>query len=244
MQEIVYHTNFLLEENYWWFVARNFIVKSLIKKKCNISHGDIILDAGCGTGGFAKILANDYQMLCLDTSEIALDYCRKRGLEHLFLTTIDGFPKSNWNVQAVTMLDVIEHIDDDVKTVADVSSIISKNGYFIVTVPAYQWMWSQHDELHMHKRRYTKKTITNLLITNGFSIDYASYLNFFLFLPAVLKRLIGSKIHKTNEIQSPVDKLPAFLNSLFRNVFKLEAYLLPLIRFPFGLSVIVIARKI
>ncbi len=243
MQEIVYHTNYKLENSYWWFTARNAIVGRVIDKVCKgLRAGDELLDAGCGTGGFAGYIAQKFKVIGLDTSELALEYCRKRGLTNLYCTTLDGFPKDEWNVRIITMLDVVEHIEDDAGVVRQAYDILPSGGWFVAAVPAYQWLWSRHDEIHMHQRRYNRKKFVKLLAEAGFTIEYHSYFNFFLFLPAALKRLL-SKLFGEKEPPAPVDEVSPAVNRLFNSVFGFERRFMPALRFPFGVSFLAVAKK-
>ena len=243
MEEIVYHTNYKLEDNYWWFVARNRIVYDTFNKICELKKGDEVLDVGCGTGGFTKILSNRYEAIGLDSSELALEYCRKRGLENLYSLPLEDFPKEEWDVKAITMLDVIEHVEDDRKIVKEAFDILPKGGYLMATVPAYMWLWSGHDVMHMHYRRYKKSGIEKVLRDAGFNIEYSTYFNFFLLPAAALKRLAGKISNEKNDNRPPVDEVSPFIDKLFRNIFLLENKLLPGIRFPFGVSLMVIGKK-
>lgn len=244
MEEFIYHSQFKEEEHFWWFIVRNSIVLDCITKVTDLKEGSDFLDAGCGTGAFAKMIASKYNLIGLDTSEIALDYCRKRGLTNLYNCTLQDFPADQWNIKALTMLDVIEHIKEDQEVVNHAFNILPRDGYFITTVPAYQWLWSQHDVWHMHYRRYNMNNFTNLHIKAGFKIVYKTYFNSFLLIPAILKRYIDN-IRKSKSVG--VDNLsntPTILNSFFKSIFGIEKYLLPKINFPFGLSILVISKKI
>lgn len=241
MEEIVYHTNYELEDNYWWFVAKFKIVRTLIEKVCKLEDSANILDVGCGTGGFAAKISDKYEAMCLDTSDIALQYCKKRGLSNLFHMKLGDFPKDEHVIDAITMLDVIEHIDDDYEVIRDARSILREKGWLIVTVPAYMWLWSKHDEVHMHKRRYTKQKLNNIIQKAGFDIHFSSYFNTFLFPAAALKRIIG-KIVGENKSEQPVEPVSPMINKIFTKVFSSEASILPSIRFPFGVSIIAIAK--
>lgn len=241
MFENVYKVNFELEDKYWWFVARNRIVLKLTFNYTNLYKKCTVLDFGCGTGGFASLLNKHFDVIGIDTSPLAIEFCRKRGLNNLFLGSIDDFPANKFNLKGVFALDVVEHIDDDRTILRKLFSVLQKDGYLIITVPAFPWLWSNHDDLHMHKRRYTRSQLKQLLEETGFRIEYISYFNFFLFLPAVLKRLTIKD--KTVEETPPVDPVPNLLNKVFRCVFESEKFLLPYIRFPFGLSIIAIAKK-
>lgn len=244
MQEVVYHTNFKLEDNYWWFTARSMIVRKVFSAICKLPPDSTILDVGCGTGGFARDIMNEgYRVIGLDTSETALNYAKIRGIEELHQSTLDEFDPRDKKIDAVTILDVIEHIDDDKSITQELARILDKGKWIIATVPAYQWLWSSHDEVHMHYRRYTKNNFKNLLKNAGFEIEFASYYNTFLFLPAVMMR-IKEKIFKIRDKeQEPVEEVSFGLNKIFHSIFASERNFLPSISFPFGLSIIVVARK-
>jgi ubiquinone/menaquinone biosynthesis C-methylase UbiE len=242
MQEIVYHTNYKLEDNYWWFVARNKIIKELTQKYSNLKNGDTVLDVGCGTGGFAESISDIYNPVCMDTSPLALDYCRKRGLTDLHEGVLSDFPKEDYNINGVFMLDVIEHIENDKEVVEEVYDLLPAGGSFIASVPAYMWLWSRHDKMHMHYRRYTKSKFNEMLKAQGFKIVYSSYFNTFLFPPAVLKRFYDKITGEKGEYK-PVDDVSPAINKIFTKIFASEIPFLKFMRFPFGVSIVTIAVK-
>jgi len=244
MQEIVYHENYRLEETYWWFIARSAILLNAINKICKFDKSSNVIDAGCGTGGFAEKLSEITNVACLDTSEIALSYCQKRGLTDTHQCILADYPKGDKRIDGITLLDVVEHIDDDYGVIKDAFNILDNNGYIIVTVPAYQWLWCRHDEIHMHYRRYNKAQITNVIKSAGFKINYSSYFNTLLFLPAVGKRMLDKLTGADKTNNNPIEPVPDILNLLFTKIFMLEKFLLPFIKFPFGLSILVIAQKV
>lgn len=242
MREVVYHTNYELEDTYWWFVARNYIIKELTKKYSTLNRGDTVLDVGCGTGGFAVSISDLYKPVCMDMSPLALDYCKKRGLTDLHQGLLSDFPKDDYDINGVFMLDVIEHIEDDMKVIAEVYDLLPKGGPFIATVPAYMWLWSRHDSMHMHYRRYSKSHFNKILKEIGFNIIYSSYFNTFLFPPAVMKRFIDKIFGEKGEYK-PVDEVSPGINKIFTKIFKSESSFLKTIKFPFGVSIITIAVK-
>ncbi|MFP4368161.1 MAG: class I SAM-dependent methyltransferase [Candidatus Kapaibacterium sp.] len=245
MQEIVYHTNYELEDNYWWFTARNRIVRSVFEKKCGLPDGATVLDAGCGTGGFAASLLDKYNVICLDTSATALEYCAKRGLNNRFKGTLSDFrANARESIQAISMLDVIEHIEDDLSVVKDTYKLLPRGGYLLATVPAYPWMWSKHDEIHMHYRRYKLPQFKDLLKSAGFSITYGSYFNTLLFPAALLKRAVDKLTGAEKKKDEPVELVSKGINKTFDSIFGYESKIIPGISLPFGLSIICVAKKV
>lgn len=245
MQEIVYHTNYQNENSYWWFIARNEILKQTVENFCDLNENFNLLDVGCGTGGFASSLLSQCNVIGMDTSDIALEYSRKRGLKNLHNCILSDFDKSQYgHIDAITILDVIEHIEDDKQVVKDAYNLLESGAYMIASVPAYQWLWSQHDVIHMHYRRYNLSNFKSLLKGAGFKIMYASYFNTLLFPPAVMKRFVENITKTEKSIETPIDEVPDFVNKLFTSVFRLEKKWIPKVKVPFGLSIVVVAKKI
>lgn len=242
MQDFVYHTQYELEQSYWWFVARNQIVRQFIKKFYKAELDSCILDIGCGPGAFSKLISHDYPVVGIDTSELAVEYARKRGLENIFLTDLKSFDTSKLNIGGAMMLDVVEHIEDDAGVLKELYSKLPSDAWFFATVPAYQWLWSVHDNYHMHYRRYTKNQFIRLLKNAGFEIHFSSYFNSLLMPFAVAKRYFD-KITGKKQNNSPIDEVPGFINSIFKNIFLLEKQLLKFMKFPCGVSILVVARK-
>lgn len=244
MQEIVYHTNYKLEDSYWWFVARNQIVKKVIDEFCSPDKNKLMLDVGCGTGAFAALMNKSTNVVALDTSEIALGYTRKRGVENTVNCLLSELPKDKYSSDIITFLDVIEHIEDDKGVVRDAYNLAKMDGYLVATVPAYQWLWSRHDEIHMHYRRYTMKNFKKLFKDAGFKVIYSSYFNTFLFPAALLKRFIDKLTGADKKHTAPIEEVSPFIDKLFRKIFLLEKKFLPKITFPFGVSIILVAKKL
>jgi len=245
MQEVVYHSNFKIENEYFWFIARNKIVLELFKKYCPIESKSKVLDIGCGTGGFASLLLDKYEVHGMDTEPLALKYSEQRGIEHLYNCYLEDFPNKNIKFNTAFMLDVIEHIEDDNNVVQTAYNLLPNDSYFVATVPAYKWLWSAHDITHMHYRRYTLSKFTQLIESKGFRIEYSSYFNTFLLPIAILKRFIDKiTFKKVRPDDPPVDMVSPFINKIFTKVFLSELPFLKKISFPFGLSIIVIAKKV
>ncbi|MFA5511991.1 MAG: class I SAM-dependent methyltransferase [Candidatus Kapaibacterium sp.] len=244
MREIVYHSQFEAEDKYWWFVARNRILEKTVRSFCDLHPNFNMLDVGCGTGGFATLLKDDCNVIGIDTSDTALSYSRKRGINNLHNCLLNEFDSSMYGtINAITMLDVIEHIEDDKSVVKDAYDLLPSGGIMIASVPAYQWLWSRHDEIHMHYRRYTIPNFKRLFTDAGFKVMYNSYYNSILLLPAVLKRIMDKITGGDQKNDAPIDEVPEFINSLFTKIFLIEKNWIPNLMLPFGLSIILVAKK-
>ncbi len=244
MQEIVYHTQYQLENSYFWFVARNQILNKVVSEFCNLNSDFNLLDVGCGNGGFSHHLINKCNVIGIDTSETALDYASKRGIKNLHNVILKDFDKTPYgHINAVTIFDVIEHIEDDKEVVSQIYDVLANDSYVFATVPAYQWLWSKHDEIHMHYRRYSIKNFKKLFQDSGFKIIYTSYFNSLLFIPAVLKRFLDKLTGQDKSNDSPIDEVSPLMNKIFTTIFLSERKLIPNVSLPFGLSILIIAKK-
>ena len=243
MKDIAYHTNYQLEDNYWWFLARRQIIRDLIEQNIPISKDEYVIDVGCGTCGMAKFLSEKFNVVALDKSELAAEYCKKRGIKDVHLTELADFPGEKYKIKVATILDVIEHIEDDKNIARQLYDFLPNGSWLVASVPAYQFLWSYHDVVHKHYRRYTKSKFVDLLKSAGFSIKFSSYFNTLLFPIALAKRFLDiiTQVDKKNEYA--IEIVPNFVNKLFTKIFASERKLLKFLRFPFGLSILVLARK-
>jgi SAM-dependent methyltransferase len=154
---------------------------------------------------------------------------------------VNNLPIRSNSVGLIIALDVLEHIDNDMNAIRELYQVLRKRGILILTVPAFNFLWGTQDVVTGHKRRYSKKEITNKLREVGFDILKSSYFNFFLFFPILIARrmihLLGLKIESENEINFPL------INFFLKVIFSLELYALEYFSFPFGVSILCIAKK-
>jgi 2-polyprenyl-3-methyl-5-hydroxy-6-metoxy-1,4-benzoquinol methylase len=240
MDESVYHLHYQREESHWWFAARSTILREIIRRFGNVSPGDTILDIGCGTGALMKALSSTYNMVGIDMSPLAVQYSRQRGLNALEMRVQD-FPRDKYNVRAALLLDVIEHIDEDIEVLKNAAEIVRPDGRVIVTVPAYMWMWSAHDVLNHHKRRYTATTLRHALESAGLEVVKLTYYNTLLFPLAAIKKFLdrGKSIESASK---SLEQPSSVINTLFRMIFAAERHVIQSMRMPFGVSILAIAR--
>ncbi|MDA2935960.1 class I SAM-dependent methyltransferase [Patescibacteria group bacterium AH-259-L05] len=230
------------EQFYWWHVGRRKILSSLLRRFLKNNENQI-LEIGCGTGGNLEVLSRWGKVTGLDISEEALNFCRKRGFNNLILSTAERINVSDKTFDLVVAMDVLEHIENDKKAIKETWRILKPGGYFLATVPAYQFLWSEHDEVLHHHRRYLFSSFLNKMQDAGFDIIKMSYIISFVF-PIVLVYRTARKIFPTKDKKNiAYITLPKFINNFFVLALQFEAFLLRFLNFPFGVSIICIAQK-
>lgn len=229
------------EDTYWWFVARRNMVLSLLKRY--VKKGASLLDAGCGTGLLTKTVDHLYKVTATDFSTTSLALTKKRKpkarIIHTNLEKRLPFKKNEF--AGVTLLDVLEHIDDD-KALSQLHRVMQPNGVLLITVPAYPWLFSYWDILHQHKRRYTAEQLTKILHRKGFTIEHMSYFNTVLF-PIILVVRVLKSILRSHKEGTDCYELPYKANTFLAKLFSIETAFVTKHRLPFGVSLLAVARK-
>ncbi len=145
------------------------------------------------------------------------------------------------------MFDVIEHIQEDERFLKKSGELLKPGGKIIITTPADMKLWSRMDVVSGHKRRYTKKSLTNLLTKTDFRIEFISYFNCLFYIPQLLfRKLTADKMKKAKDTEILIDQLklpPTPVNFIMKWLFLLESQLLRITTVPFGASLIVVASK-
>ena len=240
MERVVYDRMRALELTHWWFVARRAILTRLL--------GDLplpprarVLEAGCGVGGNLEMLRRFGEVEAMEPDAESRAYVAERyGLTPSDGRLPDGLPYAPASFDLVCALDVVEHVDDDRAALAALAGLLKPGGHLVITVPAYRWMWSRHDELHHHQRRYTRGEVAALLRAAELTPVKLSYFNTLLFPLAATLRL-GARLLGRH---AGGDELPPRpLNALLTRVFALEGALLRRANLPFGLSIVAVGRR-
>ena len=202
-----------------------------------------ILDIGCGTGENINFLSRFGKVTGIDISERAIKFCKKRRLENVKIGKAEALPFKENGFDLVTMLDLLEHLKDDLLALREAFRVLKPRGRILITVPSYRFLWSGHDEALHHQRRYSKKELEEKVKKAGFKVKKLSFAitTFFpliLFFRLSQKLFIKSALPKTSYVI-----LPDWLNSSFIGLLKLEAQLLRHINLPFGVSLVCVAEK-
>ena len=243
MDEHLYDAFFRLERSHWWFVARQQILLRLTRRF--LPPGGKFLDVGCGTGDYLETASREFDGHGIDCSATAVRICRERGLTNVTATTLEDLteqPQAQFN--AVMFFDVIEHLDDDTGTLAAARRVLVPGGVVMVTVPAYQFLWSRHDDENQHRRRYTARQLRARLKTAGYRVEMLTYFNTLLFPLAVARRTAQRFFPQPDYDELAMPR--GWRNACLRRVFGVEA---PFVKrasayglFPFGLSIAAVGR--
>jgi ubiquinone/menaquinone biosynthesis C-methylase UbiE len=247
MEASLYDDWYRLETHHWWFMGRGSLFLRLLDRHLD-GGSKRILDVGCGTGNNIRRLGKYGRVIGLDPSSAALDYCRARleGSAGLSAGTMARLPFANASFDVVTAWDVLEHDADPDTCIREVRRVLKPGGIFFASVPAYRFMWGDHDRVAHHYKRYGRNELRKLLRGAGFQIVRLTYLNSLLFPIAFvfrqLKNAIGSLV--PHEPRSDfAGTSPPGVNALLRRVFEAEGPLVERIDLPFGLTIACLARR-
>ena len=226
---------------HWWFVVRRKLLKTLLCS-LNLPRESLTIDIGCGVGSNLSLLKTiGVRAIGCDRSFDNLLLAKMKFFSPFINGDLENLPIRSSSVELVIATDVLEHLEDDFAGVRELYRILRCNGHLIVTVPAFQSLSGTQDIVTGHWRRYRRQEILEKLSLAGFDTLKSSYFNFFLFFPILigrrLIRLLGVRIESENKINFPL------INSFLKAIFSLEPTLLKYVSFPFGVSILCIARK-
>lgn len=244
MDQDVYHRMADIQDRHWWYEGRRQILATLIKR-LHLPTGARILEAGCGPGANLKMLSRFGEVFAFEPDDFAISHCRENSgiaAERLQTGFLPAPIPFNEPFDLVGAFDVIEHVEADSESLKALHTLTKPGGYALFTVPAYPFLWSQHDVVNHHKRRYLRSQFKKLLTEAGYTVEFISYYNSALFPLVVLVRFIK----KTLKVKdSPDETLPRYevINQVLRLVFAAERFLLGRIPLPCGVSIIAVCRK-
>jgi SAM-dependent methyltransferase len=239
MERVVYDQMAALDEQHWWYVARRKVLTEVIRRQAQPPAGARLLEIGCGTGHNLPMLAQFGSVDALEVDETARAIAEKRLGKPVFsapLPDLIGVPEGHYDL--VAALDVVEHIEDDRAALEGIARLLKPGGKLVATVPAHQWMWSAHDVVNHHQRRYSKSEFRRLVEGSPLKLETIGYFNSLLFPIAVAERLVSKMRGKEDaDLSLP----PEPLNQALERVFAAERGLIGRIPLPPGLSLFAVA---
>ena len=240
------------EGKHWWFIGRKKIFSHLVRRVLRDRTGEHLtaLDLGCGMGGMLDELSAHTEVYGTDIEQSALTHCHGRGYSRVFKAHGQHLPLPDASLDLICAFDTLEHIPEERETIAECFRLLKPGGCLLLSVPAYQMLYSHQDKVVHHQRRYTLGGLARKLTAGGFRVTRASYINFLLF-PAILPALLLIKLKEAvfppgDDMSSSnvsISRPSSWLNRLLAGIFSFERHLLTGCSVPAGHSLIAIGRK-
>jgi SAM-dependent methyltransferase len=239
MERSVYAHMAELDQRHWWYLGRRQVLAALIARSAPPPKHGRILEVGCGTGHNLAMLKRFGEVDAVELDESVRAIAETRLGRQVMA---DRLPELNsvadGSYDLICAFDVIEHIHDDHAALAAIARKLRPGGKLAMTVPAHSWMWSAHDEVNQHKRRYSKRSLKALIARSPLELQSIGYLNSLLFPLAVAQRLT-SKLLRKQDAELGIPAAP--LNKLLTGIFAFERHGIARLPFPMGLSLFAIA---
>ena len=241
MEPVAYREMVETQRTHWWFAVRRRFLESWVGIGDRFPPGCRILEVGAGTGANLDTLRAFGGVTALEPDAFACDYISRHFDVETVQATLPEGAAGLGCYDLIVALDVLEHIDDGLGALRSIHGMLKEQGTVIVTVPAFRFLWSAHDEKLHHRRRYRSSELASRMEAAGFRMVHRSYFNFLLF-PAVLPvRLLDRLCRGVGRAGS--GNLHPLLNRLLAGVFGLEVFLSRFVRFPFGLSLVAVGKQ-
>jgi SAM-dependent methyltransferase len=230
------------EDRHWWYRGRRRVLERVIDDLA-LGAGARILDAGCGSGRNMVELARHGVVTGVELSQTSVDLARARGAGEVIAGSVLEMPFPDQSFDLAVTLDVIEHLEDDLGALRELRRLVAPGGSLLVTVPAYQWLWSGHDEINHHHRRYTRRSLRAVAQQAGWQEVRTSYFNSLLLPVAILLRVLDRVNTKTTESSLDLWVPPEPVNRTLEVPLVLEAGMIARGgRIPAGLSLLSVFR--
>ncbi len=230
------------EDRHWWYRGRRTVLERVIAD-LELPSPARILDAGSGSGRNMLELARRGVVTGVELSPTSVCLARGRDVGEVIEGSVLEMPFEDDSFDFAVSLDVIEHLSDDLGALCELRRVTAPGGSLLVTVPAYGWLWSGHDEINHHHRRYTRRSLQRVAEQAGWTQARTTYFNSLLLPVAILLRALERLSTKTTESSLDLWVPPEPLNWLLERPLALEAALIGRGgRIPAGLSLLAVFR--
>ncbi|MEO5937662.1 MAG: class I SAM-dependent methyltransferase [Sphingomonas sp.] len=239
MDRIVYDRMAEHDSTHWWYTARRDILHDYVTRYADLPKDARILEIGCGTGHNLPMLMQFGRVDAIEIDPAAREIASKRlgkPVSEAPLPALPGIERSAYDMIAV--LDVVEHIEDDVAALTAMKECLKPGGKILIAVPAHQWMWSAHDKVNHHHRRYSKASLKAAIDAAGLAPKKLGYFNSLLFPLAAAARIAGRITGRDDSDDSPPAKP---FNKAFEAIFRLERHLVGRVPMTPGVSILTLA---
>jgi SAM-dependent methyltransferase len=211
-----------VDERHWWYRGRRRIIGAELDR-LPLAPAAQVLDAGCGSGRTLQELERYGTVRGIELNEDAAAVARDRGHGEVLIGRLEELPWDPATFDLITCLDVIEHTPDDRVTLRELRRVCKPGGWLLVTVPAYQALWSAHDEANHHFRRYSRRTLYAAAVEAGWRVERITSFNSLLLPPAAAVRVAQRRRHANGSDSSDLTLGPAWLNRALEAPLRIEA---------------------
>lgn len=230
-----------VEDDHWWYRGRRRVIAAALEA-LELPPGIEILDAGCGSGRNMLLLEEFGEVTGLELSEPSVEAARDRDVGDVLQGSVEDMPFDDDSFDLAVSLDVIEHLADEHQSLVELRRVVKPGGTLLVTVPAYRWLWSDHDVVNHHFRRYTRPMLAEAAESAGWETVSISYFNGLL-LPAAVAGRIALRLRHSRHPVSDLERTPGALNPVLEWPLRLEARMIGAgRRIPAGLSLLAVFR--
>jgi SAM-dependent methyltransferase len=232
-----------VDEHHWWYRGRREIIAGELAR-LPLAGGGRVLDAGCGSGRTMVELARYGSVAGIELDPEAAAVARDRGDYEVRIGRVEELPWAAATFELITCLDVVEHTADDVRTFSELRRVARPGGWLLVTVPAYQSLWSRHDEANHHHRRYSRRQLAGAAAAAGWQVVRMTSFNSVLLAPAAIVRLAQRNRAAGDEHTPDLELGPRWLNRVLEWPLRAEArWLRAGHSLPAGLSLLGVMRN-
>jgi 2-polyprenyl-3-methyl-5-hydroxy-6-metoxy-1,4-benzoquinol methylase len=232
-----------VDEHHWWYRGRRRIIGAELDR-IPLGSNARVLDAGCGSGRTLEQLARYGEVHGIELNPEAAEVARARGRGQVLVGRLEQLAWDDRTFDLITCLDVIEHTPDDCATLRELRRVCKPGGWLLVTVPAYQALWSLHDEANHHYRRYGRRTLRFAARAAGWTVARMSSFNTLLLAPAAVVRLAQRRRLASDGYTPALALGPAWFNEALECPLRIEAKWLACGRtLPVGLSLLAVMQN-
>lgn len=246
-----YKEYYHLERSHWWFLGRRIILESLIRRHIGSDKtGNLkILNVGVATGATTIMLRQFGEVTSVEYDQSCCAFLKEKVGIDAIQASISDLPFEDNTFDIVCAFDVLEHVSDDQTSVKEIKRVLCEHGLCFITVPAFMFLWSTHDDVNHHYRRYTMKQLLEILKRQDLPVRFRSFFMFCIFLPAAAYRMVRRVIprkSRTDVSNSDFEVMRSsrLMNRVMLALLRLENAMLTFgIKFPFGVSISIVGEK-
>jgi SAM-dependent methyltransferase len=238
-----YVQHYRLDQNHFWRISKRKLVLEWMDRYLPPARGRKVLDIGGACSLISQQLARFGEVTVVEPDRESVLLARSELGVNAIVGSLPHSVDLPGQFDVITLLDVLEHVDEELESLGTIKRLLNEHGTLVLTVPAYQWLWSEHDLTLHHRRRYSRARLRKSLGVSGFDVARISYYTSLL-LPMVVLQRVGSRLRWSSAEPRYRVRVPnGALNSTLGAVMSLERWLLRHFNLPCGSSLIAIAVK-